>query len=79
MENETINKTVQDQNVKTTNNKQNVSEVIPENAPHLYDEKSIIGFSILFSVIYAGIIFCINLKETNKKDGILPVLLFSTT
>jgi len=48
-----------------------------ENSPILYSDKVIYTFSILFSVIFGGILFAINLKEVNNKKGILPVVSFS--
>lgn len=48
-----------------------------ENSPILYSEKVIWTFSILFSVIFGGILFAINLKEVDKKKGIIPVIVFS--
>lgn len=48
-----------------------------ENSPVLYSEKVIYSFSILFSVIFGAVLFSINLKEVDKKKGILPVILFS--
>lgn len=52
-------------------------ESIDENAPTLYSDRVIYTFSILFSVIYAAILFAMNLKAVNKRKGILPVILFS--
>jgi len=48
-----------------------------ENSPILYSDKVISTFSILFSVIFGGILFAINLKEVDKKKGIVPVIVFS--
>jgi hypothetical protein len=47
------------------------------NAPQLYSRQVINIFSILFSVLFGGILMAINLKNTNNKKGILPVLAFS--
>ena len=58
-----------------TNNK-TVQEA-DENSPILYSEKVIWTFSILFSVIFGGILFALNLKEVDKKKGIIPVIIFS--
>ena len=48
-----------------------------ENAPTLYSDRVIYTFSILFSVIFGGILFAINLKEVDKRKGIYPVIIFS--
>jgi hypothetical protein len=48
-----------------------------ENSPILYSNRVIYSFSILFSVIFGGVLFAINLKEVNKKGGIVPVIIFS--
>jgi hypothetical protein len=48
-----------------------------ENSPILYSKKLIYTFSILFTVIFGGIMFAINLKAVNKKGGIYPVIIFS--
>lgn len=48
-----------------------------ENSPILYSDKVIWVFSILFSVIFGGILLAINLKEVDKKKGIMPVIVFS--
>ena len=48
-----------------------------ENAPTLYSDRVIYTFSILFSVIFGGILFAINLKEVHKRKGIYPVIIFS--
>jgi hypothetical protein len=48
-------------------------------APQLYSRQVINVFSILFSVLFGGILLAINLKNTNNKKAILPVLLFSGT
>jgi hypothetical protein len=50
---------------------------IDENAPTLYSDRVIYTFSILFSVIFGGILFARNLKEVDKKSGIYPVIIFS--
>lgn len=52
-------------------------ESIDKNAPTLYSDRVIYTFSILFSVVYGAILFAFNLKEVNKRKGILPVILFS--
>jgi hypothetical protein len=46
-------------------------------APQLYSRQVINIFSILFSVLFGGILLAINLKTINKKSGIFPVLVFS--
>ncbi len=48
-----------------------------ENSPTLYSKKVIYTFTILFSVIFGGIMFAINLKAVNNKKGIYPVIIFS--
>lgn len=53
------------------------TSVIDENAPTLYSDRVIYTFSILFSVIFGGILFAINLKEVNNKKGIPLVIIFT--
>lgn len=48
-----------------------------ENSPTLYSKKLIYTFSILFTVIFGGILFAVNLKAVNNKRGIYPVIIFS--
>ena len=55
----------------------NVNAVPDENSPTLYSDRVIYTFSILFSVIFGGVLFAINLKAVNKKEGIVPVTIFS--
>jgi hypothetical protein len=50
---------------------------LDENSPVLYSEKVIYTFSILFTVIFGAALFAANLKEVNKKKGILLVISFS--
>lgn len=50
---------------------------LDENLPTLYSDRVIYIFSILFSVIFGGILFARNLKEVDKKNGIYPVIIFS--
>jgi len=50
---------------------------LDENAPTLYSDRVIYTFSILFSVIFGGILFARNLKEVDNKTGIYPVIIFS--
>jgi hypothetical protein len=50
---------------------------LDENLPTLYSDRVIYIFSILFSVIFGGILFARNLKEVDKKIGIYPVIIFS--
>jgi hypothetical protein len=50
---------------------------LDENSPTLYSEKVIYVFSILFSVLFGGILFALNLKAVNNKRGIYPVIIFS--
>lgn len=50
---------------------------LEENTPTLYSDRVIYVFSILFSVIFGGILFARNLKEVDKKNGIYPVIIFS--
>jgi hypothetical protein len=47
------------------------------NAPQLFSRQVINVFSILFSVVFGGILFAINLKTVDNRKGILPVILFS--
>lgn len=47
------------------------------NAPQLYSRQVINIFSILFSVLFGGILLAINLKTVNHKKAIFPVLVFS--
>lgn len=46
-------------------------------APQLYSRQVINIFSILFSVLFGGILLAINLNTVNNRKGKLPVLLFS--
>jgi hypothetical protein len=46
-------------------------------APQLYSRQVINIFSILFSVMFGGILLAINLKSVNNKKAILPVLIYS--
>jgi hypothetical protein len=46
-------------------------------APLLYSRQVINIFSILFSVMFGGILLAINLKSVNNKKAILPVLIYS--
>lgn len=46
-------------------------------APQLYSRRVILIFSLLFSVLFGGILLAINLKTVNNKKAILPVLFFS--
>ncbi len=48
-----------------------------ENSPTLYSVRVIYTFSILFSVVFGSILFALNLKTINKKEGIIPVIIFS--
>jgi len=50
---------------------------LDENSPTLYSDKVIYVFSILFSVLFGGILFSINLKQIDNKKGIVPTILFS--
>lgn len=45
--------------------------------PTLYSQQVIYVFSILFSVLFGGVLFAINLKEADKKKGIWPVVIFT--
>jgi hypothetical protein len=54
-----------------------VTATINDNAPTLYSDRVIYTFSILFSVIFGGILFAINLKEVNNKKGIPLVIIFT--
>lgn len=58
-------------------NSNNINLEPDENAPHLYSDKVIYTFSILFSVIFGGVLLSINLKEADKRKGILTVIVFS--
>ena len=46
-------------------------------APQLYSRQVLNVFSILFSVLFGGILLIINLKTVKNKKGILPVLIYS--
>lgn len=68
----------------TTDNKSQTIESLKndepkpdENSPTLYSTKVIWVFSILFSVVFGGILFAMNLKAVNNKKGIFPVIIFS--
>lgn len=69
--------------LKTTDNLQMLESIksqeskMDENYSTLYSDKVIYTFAILFSVIFGGILFARNLKETGNKKGIYPVLIFS--
>jgi hypothetical protein len=52
-------------------------ESLNENSPILYSKNVIYIFSLLFSLVFGGVLFAINLNEVNKRKGILPVMLFS--
>jgi hypothetical protein len=46
-------------------------------APELYSRQVINTFSILFSVLFGGILLSLNLKSTGNKKAILPVMAYS--
>lgn len=48
-----------------------------EELPVLYSDRVIFSFSILFSVVFGGILFARNLKEVDRREGIAPVVIFS--
>jgi hypothetical protein len=48
-----------------------------EELPVLYSDRVIFTFSLLFSVVFGGILFARNLKEVDRRDGIAPVVIFS--
>lgn len=50
---------------------------LDENAPILYSHRLIYTFSMLFSVIFGGILFARNLKEVDRIKGIYPVIIFA--
>ena len=50
---------------------------LDENLPTLYSDRVIYVFSILFSVIFGGVLFAVNLKAIGNKKGIYPVIIFS--
>jgi hypothetical protein len=59
---------------------ESIKEIEPkldENSPTLYSDRVIYTFSILFTVIFGGILFAKNLKEIGNKRGIYPVIIFS--
>lgn len=75
-----------DQAIKNTDNnnnwtlfnakfKKNIVDDI--NAPQLYSRQVINSFSIIFTVLFGGILLAINLKNINNKKAIYPVLIFS--
>lgn len=72
VENEKSSKSWDSFNVKW---KQNI--VADIDAPQLYSRKVINIFSILFSVLFGGILLAINLKTINNNKAILSVLLYS--
>lgn len=57
--------------------KEDIEPKPDENSPTLYSKKLINTFTILFSVIFGGIMLAINLKAVNNKRGIYPVIIFS--
>ena len=59
------------------NVKWKVNIVDDVNAPQLYSRQVINIFSVLFSVLFGGILLAINLKAVNNKKAIYPVLTFS--
>jgi hypothetical protein len=59
------------------NVKWKINIVDSSEAPQLYSRQVINIFSILFSVLFGGILLAINLNTINKKKGIFPVLAFS--
>lgn len=71
------------ENQKTTtfwdsiDEKWNENVVTDLNAPQLYSKQVIAVFSILFSVLFGGILLAVNLKTINRKKAILPVLVYS--
>lgn len=67
--------TVKSWNSFNTNWKINVVEDVE--APQLYSRQIIGIFSVLFSILFGGILMAINLKTVNVKKGILPVLIYS--
>lgn len=48
-----------------------------EQAPTLYSDRVIYTFSVLFSVVFGGILLAMNLKEVGKKRAIYGVISFS--
>ena len=48
-----------------------------ENSPIIYSKKAICLFTGLFSLIAGGILFAVNLKDTDRKRGIYPVIAVS--
>jgi hypothetical protein len=54
--------------------KQNI--VNDSHAPQLYSRQVLNIFSILFSVLFGGVLLSINLKTVNNQKKILPVLIF---
>ena len=59
------------------NTKWKMNIVDDVNAPQLYSRKAINIFSVLFSVLFGGILLAINLKKVNNKKAIFPVLIYS--
>ncbi len=59
------------------NTKWKLNIVDDVDAPRLYSRLVINIFSVLFSVLFGGILLAINLKIVNNKKGILPVLIYS--
>lgn len=74
---------LQSRGIETNDNSQMIESIknnepkLDENAPTLYSDRVIYTFSILFSVIFGGILFARNLKEVDNKSGIYPVIIFS--
>ncbi len=76
--NELKNRGIEAENyVEIIEKSNNQTQKPDENSPKLYSDKVIWTFSILFSVLFGGILFAINLKEVDKKKGIIPVIAFS--
>lgn len=53
----------------------NVGVVKDDNAPLLYSQRSLIGFSIFFNPFFGSILFAINLRKVNKEKFVVPVIL----
>ena len=46
-------------------------------APELFSRRAIFGFTVFCSVLFGGVLFCINLNRLNKNQHIPLVLIFS--
>lgn len=58
------------------NNADKAQQVEDPDAPDFYSKRAIYAFAILFSVLFASIMFAVNVGKTDRKVNIIWVLLF---